>query len=90
MKMDLLMLHQMLNSIGIYTFNQVSKMTEAQYQLVDELISALKDESQWLKDSMHELATDIGYVRALRLLSTELAFCGLRLFHARAITYVYR
>jgi predicted flap endonuclease-1-like 5' DNA nuclease len=39
-------LEGMLNSIGVYTFEQMSKMTSAQYELVDQLISAFQGRGQ--------------------------------------------
>lgn len=39
-------LEGMLNSIGVYTFEQMSKMTVAQYELVDQLISAFQGRAQ--------------------------------------------
>jgi len=39
-------LESMLNSIGIYTYEQISKMTQAQYELVDELLSAFQGRGQ--------------------------------------------
>ncbi|MCB9320544.1 MAG: 50S ribosomal protein L27 [Lewinellaceae bacterium] len=39
-------LEEMLNSIGIYTFAQVSKMTKAEYDLVDNLITAFKGRAE--------------------------------------------
>ena len=35
-------LESILNSIGIYTFDQVSKMTEREYDLVDSMLTAFK------------------------------------------------
>lgn len=39
-------LEELLNNIGIYTFEQMSKMSDAQYQLVDQLISAFQGRAQ--------------------------------------------
>jgi predicted flap endonuclease-1-like 5' DNA nuclease len=50
-------LEDMLNSIGVYSFRQISKMTEAQYQLVDELISAFQGRAQ--RDKWADQATKL-------------------------------
>jgi predicted flap endonuclease-1-like 5' DNA nuclease len=39
-------LEDMLNSIGVFTYQQVSKMTDVQYKLVDQLISAFQGRAQ--------------------------------------------
>jgi predicted flap endonuclease-1-like 5' DNA nuclease len=47
-------LESILNSIGIYTFAQVSKMTEKEYQLVDSLLTTFKGRGKrddWAKQA---------------------------------------
>jgi len=47
-------LEDMLNSIGIYTFDQVSKMSAVHYQLVDDLLQAFQGRAQrdeWAKQA---------------------------------------
>ena len=50
-------LEEMLNSIGIYTFAQVSKMTKAEYDLVDSLITAFKGRAE--RDEWAEQAKEL-------------------------------
>ena len=47
-------LESVLNSIGIFTFAQVSKMTEKEYQLVDNLLTTFKGRGKrddWAKQA---------------------------------------
>ena len=39
-------MEEMLNSIGVFTFQQMSKMTETQYDLVDKMLSAFQGRAQ--------------------------------------------
>lgn len=50
-------LEGMLNSIGVYTFEQLSKMTEAHYDLVDELIDAFRGRAR--RDKWADQAKDL-------------------------------
>ncbi len=47
-------LEKMLNSIGIYNYNQISKMTEHEYNLIDSLISSFQGRAKrddWAKQA---------------------------------------
>ena len=48
-----------MNSIGIYTFEQVSKMTEREYELVDSLMTSFKGRAkrdQWAEQAQSLLS----------------------------------
>lgn len=52
-------LEKLLNDIGIYTFDQVSKLTDTQYSLIDSLLNAFQGRAkrdEWAEQAKEFLA----------------------------------
>lgn len=50
-------LEKLLNNLGIYTFEQVSKLTDTQYALIDSLLSAFQGRAK--RDEWAEQAKEL-------------------------------